>query len=287
MINRLVMVPLVLALTAAGCGAAAAGDESSAPGAPRFSHPTGPRDVVLRVSTGGGFVPSEVTLATVPEFTLYGDGNVIVPGAVMAIYPGPAMLPLQSFRLSERRVQALLGAASRAGLLDERPVDYGDMGSVGITDMPTTTVTFNVDGKQVRHDAYGLSADVTGGRLSPRQREARRALSRFVGALPHGSSASQYTPSAIAVHVGPFRGERLPGAVPIVWPLDSNLAREGKRVSDGLPYRCFTVTGDDTATLLAALRNANDQTQWLARPGRHRTFGLVLRPLLPDEHGCN
>ncbi|MDX6534384.1 MAG: hypothetical protein QOF68_2128 [Gaiellales bacterium] len=286
-INRLFPVFVSLAaLAAAGCGAATSTGAGSSPTTPGLTYPTGSRDVVLRVSTGGGYVPSEVAMTTVPEFTLYGDGTVIVPGAVMAIYPGPAMSPLMTFKLSEEEVQALLASADRSGLLDGRPVDYGDMGSVGVSDMPTTTVTLNADGKQVKRDAYALSADATGDRLTPAQREARIALSRFVQSLPQGSSPQPYTPSAIAVNIGPFNGERMPDATPMVWPLEGDLASDGKRVSSGLPYRCLAVTGEDTRTLLETLSGANDQTEWLAQPAGDDTFRLVVRPVLPDENGC-
>ena len=48
--------------------------------APAIGHPTGATDVVVRVSTGGGFVPVQVNLRALPSFTLYGDGTVVVPG---------------------------------------------------------------------------------------------------------------------------------------------------------------------------------------------------------------
>ncbi len=52
-----------------------------------ITHPTGSADVVLRVSTGGGFVPIEYNYTMTPEFTLYGDGRVIVTGPITAQYP--------------------------------------------------------------------------------------------------------------------------------------------------------------------------------------------------------
>jgi hypothetical protein len=245
----------------------------------------GASDVVLRVSTGGGFVPVEVNLRELPEFTLYGDGTVIVPGAVAAIYPGPAVMPLNTFRLSEEQVQELLARADRAGLL-QRGIDYGDMGSVGVSDMPTTTVVLNADGKQVRHDAYALSPQASGGRLTAAQRDARSALSQFIAALPQGASAAAYAPSALTVNVSPFRGERQPGSEPRIWPLASDLATEGQKVTEGLDYRCFAVTGADAPRLLQSLSDANELTEWVAAPDGGQAFQLVVRPMLPDEQAC-
>jgi hypothetical protein len=287
--RHLAIVPAVLvALFAAGCGpAGASGAGSSSGNATDISHPSGARDIVVRVSTAGGFVAPATTFRTVPEFTLYGDGTVIVPGAVAAIYPGPALDPLNTFKLSEQQVQALLTKARDAGLLEGGPVDYGDMGSVGITDMPTTTVVLNAGGTQVKAEAYALSAGAMGGGLTAAHATARRALAGFVAGLPNGSSAGGYTPSALAVYAGPFEGEPQIDATPMVWPLQTDLATTGAKVSEGLPYRCIAVTGGDAETLLTELGSANDQTQWLAHPDSNRTFGLIIRPLLPDETPCS
>lgn len=284
--TRSALISIVLVtLVTAGCGPAGSVDEGTSTPAPqRISHPTGASDVVLRVRTGGGFVPLEVSMRELPEFTLYGDGTVIVPGAVAAIYPGPAIPPLNTFRLSEEQVQQVLLRARRAGLLEAAQIDYGDMGSVGVSDMPTTSAVINADGRRVRHDAYALGA--AGGRLTPAQRQARTALSEFLAALPHDPSAQEYAPSALMVNVAPFTGERQPGSTPMVWPLGGDLATEGTALSDGLPYRCVAVTGADAEVLLSSLRTANEQTEWLAREGGNRAFRLVVRPMLPDEQAC-
>ena len=57
-----------------------------------------------------------------------------------------------------------------------------------------------------------------------------------------------------------------------MWPLASNLATAGKRVSSGLEYRCIVVGGAGVEKLTATLRKANEQSRWAARPGAN---GLV------------
>src|SRR5690242_907334 len=94
------------------------------------AHPTSGAKVVVRVTTGGGFVSPQTNLRLLPSFTLYGDGTVIVPAAVRQIFPGPAITPLLRRHLSELQVQALLRRARAAGLLVPGPVDYGDMSAV-------------------------------------------------------------------------------------------------------------------------------------------------------------
>jgi hypothetical protein len=277
---------LITALVLGCAFAAASVAAETRPAQAAVSHPTGANEVVLRVSSGGGFVPVQVNLRAMPSFTLYGDGTVIVPGPVIQIYPGPAVSPLVRSKLGERQVQALLVRARRAGLLAPRTIDYGDMGTIGIADAPTTTLVVNAAGRHIERQAYALGITAQGGRISPAQAKARQALARFIARLPQGVSGARYSPHAIAAYVGPFRGQGQPGARRIVWPLGSNLATAGKRVSSGLEYRCILVGGDSVKRLSATLRKANELSRWIARPGATVAYMVVARPLLPDERRC-
>lgn len=280
---RLVLLTPVLLVVALSVGAGVA---ASHPQQAAISHPTGAAKVVLRVSSGGGFVPVQFNLRAMPSFTLYGNGTVIVPGPVIQIYPGPAVTPLVRSKLSERQVQALLLRARRAGLLGPRAIDYGDMGTVGISDAPTTTLIVNAAGRHIKRQAYALGITTQSGRLTPAQAKARQALARFIARLPQGVSGASYAPHAIAAYVGPFRGQAQPGGRRVVWPLESNLATAGKPVSSGLEYRCILVGGAGAKKLTAALRKANELSRWIARPGATVAYQLVARPLLPDERRC-
>jgi hypothetical protein len=261
---------------------AAAGAASTRPERAEIGHPTSATRIVLRISSGGGFVPVQSNLRALPSFTLYGDGTVIVPGVITQMYPGPAIYPLVRSKLRESQVQALLRRAVRAGLLVRGPIDYG---TVGVTDMPTTTVLLNAGGKQVKRQAYALGA--TGGSPLPaRQARARQALTRFIAALPHGVAGAHYAPRALAVYVAPSDGQVQPGSTPVVWPLRRNLATAGKPMPSGLNYRCISVGGADARMLLATLRNANEVSRWSMRASPGKSYQLIARPLLPDEADC-
>ena len=184
-------------------------------------------------------------------------------------------------------MQALLRRAQAAGLLARGAIDYGDMGSVGVSDMPTTTLIVNARGRQVKRAAYALGVTGHGGRMTAAQTRARSALARFIAQLPHGLRGARYAPHAIAAYVGPFPGAPPTGSARVRWPLASNLASAGKPVSSGLAYRCITVGGKDARTLLAVLRTANDQSRWIARPGATAVYQLIARPLLPDQRDCS
>jgi hypothetical protein len=207
---------------------------------------------------------------------------------VTQIFPGPAIYPLVRSRLREAQVQALLRRAQAAGLLAARAVDFGGMGAVGVSDMPTTTLTVNARGRGVRLSAYALSASPGGGRLSPAQSRARKALARFIAQLPNGTAGKVYAPHAIAIYVGPYRGQGQSGAARVRWPLASNLATAGTSPPSAAGYRCITVRGVAAVkTLLATLRKANEQSRWVARAGAARSFQLIARPLLPDQRDCS
>jgi hypothetical protein len=247
-----------------------------------IAHPTGLNQVVIRTSTGGGFVAPQASLGAVPSFTLYGDGTIVTPGVVPQISPGPAIRPLLRRHISERRVQALLRGAKQAGLLAAGTIDYGNMGSVGISDAPTTTLILHAAGRRVTRQAYALGVT---GRTTPAQAKARSALSRFIATLPQGPAGARYIPNALVVFVTPSTGSGQPGSGPITWPLSSDLATAGTSISSGLGYRCITVSGANARTLLATLRTANDQSSWKASGSAGR-YALIARPLLPDERNC-
>lgn len=277
----LLLTSLLLAAATSMAGTAGASDRQAA----AIGHPRGASQVVLRVNSGGGFVPVEFNLRALPAFTLYGDGTVIVPGVQIQIYPGPALSPLTRSKLSEAQVQELLRRAKAAGLLARGRIDYGDMGSIGISDAPTTTLIVNAGGRHVRRDAYALGIDAPSGRLSPAQAKARRALATFVARLPKGLSGGRYTPRGLAVYAGRFRGQAQKGAKPIVWPLKRSLATAGK-LAGGLGYRCMSVTGKPAQILLATLRKANEQSQWTASATTSSTYQVIARPLLPGQRAC-
>jgi hypothetical protein len=256
------------------------------PAAAAIPHPARATDVVIRVETGGGFVALSANLSRLPSFTLYGDGTLLVPGAVPQISPGPAISPLLRRHLGERQVQLLLRRARGAGLLTPGTIDYGDMGSIGVADAPSTTVSLNAAGRHVVREAYALGITAGNGRLSRAQTAARLALSRFIAGLPGGPRGARYVPLRVAVYVTPARGQAQPGATTVAWPLEGDLATAGTPLSSGLDMRCITVAGPATRTLLATLRTANDASRWKARGGATGSYTLIARPLLPDERSC-
>jgi hypothetical protein len=258
-------------------------DGTTAPsGADGREHPTGADEFVVRVFAGGGFVPVQFHLTTSPSYTLLGDGTVVEPGAVTAIYPGPALTPLHARHIDEAAIQEILQRADDAGLL-EGEIDYGEP---GITDVETTTVTINVDGEQHVQSAYALGFDDEegGGNLTEEQREARQALRGFIESLAATDqpASEDYVPSeVIAYTLGIAEPDADVPQEPQDWPIATLPARESAET----PFACVTITGDETTTLLAALAGANQATPWVV-PGVAEPLSIVFRAVVPGDEPC-
>lgn len=265
---------------------------------------------VLQVHSAGGFVMPGYDFAAVPTLTVYEDGRAITHGPQILIFPGPLLPNLLVAELTEDDVAAIVEAARDAGLLGEAP----DYGQPPVADVPTTYVTLTVDGETYVHAANALgmgdgtdagagegivgaddgAADdgAAGGSdemgqpqdigLTPEQVEARTVLNDFLaevnGIVPTGDG-EPYDITAFAVDGRPADGgapadpEFAPQVVP--WLLTSVALAD----LDG----CVVVDGDDAATLLGTLRDANQLTQF---DEGGTTYEVWFRPLLPHETEC-
>ncbi|HZP89633.1 MAG TPA: hypothetical protein VFC04_01405 [Actinomycetota bacterium] len=280
--HRTRLCAAILALAVAS-GACARGTVSGRSGG--LEHPAG-GSLVLRVETGGGFIAPQSTLGQVPEFSLFGDGRIITPGAQPAIYPGPALPNLLVQQVNEDGIQAILEGAREAGLLG--PDARYD--APCISDQATTTFTVVADGRTHVVSAYALGNDSCNGQdAGARARLAtfRARLGDLASWLPRGSIGQQsaYEPTEMRIYVQPLvpsAGQTLEQQ-PIDWPLAQPLATFGTPDPTLPELRCGVVRGDDLTALLPDARRANQLTPW--RSGGSE-YSLVFRPLLPDEHGC-
>src|SRR4051812_30258600 len=122
-----------------------------------LQHPTGARDVVLRLEESGGFMPVEFMATSAPSFTLYGDGTVVFRDATAT--PPQASdtvvrsVPFMTARLNEEAIQALLNEALGPGALAIAKGPYMGNGA----DIPTTTFTVSIGGQTKSVSVSGLS----------------------------------------------------------------------------------------------------------------------------------
>jgi len=297
--RRLILPFFLFSLSLAACGGLGDGDDPG-PGdnpthQPGIDHATGPDQLVLRIDSGGGFVPAEFLLTDLPDLSLLGDGRLVVLGPQIEIYPGPALPNLQVRQLTEEGVQALLEAAREAGLFG--PDAHYD--NQCVADVPTTTFTLVAEGKTHVISAYALGfGDVDEDETCVgADAAARRKLAEFQELafgldtwLPEGSVGPEheFAFDELRLFVEPASvdsvgdGDIEPTVVD--WPLDTPLAHFGEPTPDApAGERCGTVSGANLDALMPDLLDANQLTLW---DSGGQTYRVFLRPLLPDESGC-
>jgi hypothetical protein len=256
-----------------------------------LGHPTGPNELVIRVSSGGGLAGPAPAAQSIPSFSLYGDGRVILQGAQIELFPPPALPPVIQMKLTPEAVDLLLAAARSAGLTGpDRTFDLP-------TIMDATTTVFVVVTDAGRHttSAYALhEASGFQDQMPNDERAARAALIRFegqLGDLPNilGSQnvgqQQPYTPTGMRIFPRVAQGPIDPGLPPQIraWPL-ADLATFGEPwPGPEAVTRCGVVEGTDLDTLLPLLRESTSITRWVSKGV---AYELALRPLLPDESGC-
>lgn len=263
----------------------------SAVGAAPTGKPVKSDKVVFRVTSEGGFVMTETMLGRLPLVVVYADGRVITQGPQIAVYPGPLMPNLVEHTLSEDALARLIELAREKGLLKTVQYDLP-----GIADAPDTVLEINLDGKSYRVSAYALAEAVDleqSAGLDPADVEGRRALREFIDALA-GMPAEDFVDDehplaieALRIYAGKavtVPNSELPGEQPAVdWPL-GDLATAGDAVENSpIDVRCQVVEGEDLATTLPLLQQANS-LQTFRSEGEH--YSLIVRPLLPGETGC-
>lgn len=268
--------------TTVGAGDAGGGPTTTAPGA--AADPPAAVGLVLQITTGGGFLPPELSFATLPQLTLYADGRVVVPGPTTLEYPGAALPNLLTGTVAADDVRAAVAAARAAGV-----ADAPDLGRPPVADAPTTTFVLVDGGTTYRAEAYALDIDLDGGPgLAPAQRQGRQRLRDLVAESERlGAAATEpYRAAAVSVLVRPHAGvdrgeppvEPEPGEA--AWPL-GDLATGGREQFGG---RCLGFTGADAELALAAAAEARSNTRW--RSGAE-AWALTFRPELPGTEPCS
>jgi hypothetical protein len=188
----LVLLPALVGLAACGSETVDATDTTAAGGA--ISYPTAGNQPVVRLTSGGGFVPEGADFRTPAELVIEGDGSVFRPGAQIEIYPAPLLPAVTVAPLDPEGMQIVLEAAEQAGLLAPAP-DYDGGASALVADAPTTVLEIQADGQTYRHEAYALGFEDDTAQQSSAT-EARSNLNDFVNQL-------RDLPTMVGDHLGP------------------------------------------------------------------------------------
>lgn len=266
----LAAVAALLVLSACGQDTQVGDDEQPEPTETGIAHPSGADDVVVRITTGGGYTDVHHSFTTQPTVLITGDGRIFSPGVMPAVYPGPLVAPVGVGRLSEEQVQGVLEAARAAGLLEAAP-DYAEEQPLH-TDDATTTVLIQADGEAFEHSAYALGSQVE-------ESGARKTLLEFIEEVSadYASAGEEvFTPEQVAVLPQAQRPRHL-------YQLEGSpdMRRWPQAAGKLQTMRCVVV---DDPELIAEFNEANQLTFY--RSGG-KTFALAVRPMLPGDPGCD
>jgi hypothetical protein len=224
-------------------------------------------------------LPPWMTLEFYPSVALYGDGRMIMEGAQIELYPGPALPNLQVLRISQRGVGQVLGWAAEAGL-------HGEDRQLGEPLLDAGVTQFTI----VRPEGAHRTTVTNMG-------EGTVEIAAAAQFLELMQNLRQWLPDDIAAEEAPYEWTRLrvvsspadpttiddPQLVSeMEWPLD-DLATLGKSLSEPAQYRCFIVDGADLALLRPLLADANELTVWNSGG---TAYQLRLHPQLPDDEDC-
>lgn len=259
-----------------------------------IAHPDGD-ELVFGIEHRGGFMPVDFAFATVPAFTLLGDGRVIVPGAQIDLFPGPALPALNVRRLTEEGMQAVLRDIAAGGQFAADAEWRGAQNFVA--DAADTVLTLQAADREVTVVVYGLGTVIPGDNppgMEAAELAAHQALSALVDRLTGldvslAASAwadadwQPYQPQAMRLLVRNADGdEPEPGLENqlVEWPMAGDPAAFGEPSAFPEQARCGVVTGADAEAWLDALSQANQLTRFTAADHR---YAVSARPLLPHE----
>jgi hypothetical protein len=271
-----VLLVLPLLLVAAACGDDADRADTGGDPTSTTAHGAGlPDGVAIRISVGGGYSPQGLDFAAVPTVVLR-DGTVLTGGATTMQFPGPALNPVSTGRLGASAVRELLAAAKAAHLDQAR-----DYGTPGVTDMASTTIEVELDGRAYVASVYALGFDADeGSGVTDEQRRARDEASGFVQQVATAASdaaTDTYVPTTYQVQAfeagegAMAEGEPQPNELD--WPLAQPL----------VAGRCSEVAGADAEALARALDQATSITRWHSGG---QVFTLAVKTVLPGTGPC-
>ena len=274
------MIAFGLLVTA--CGAGEVGSPTTDSGTtPTTTGPLEPPVTaypLLTIAYEGGFVPVEWALRQMPHFVLMSDGTVYSQGAIPAIYPGPALIPIFAGQIDPddlARIQELIDEAGLPEVVDE----LNDKAMLTVADAPNTVFTFvDESGDTHRFSVYALGMD--GVSYDDPRVEVLEELDRYANqSATEIDDQKPYTAAAVDVFVADRELSVDPEFVNTAdWPLDVTF----EEMSEGAAgFRCVNLEGSEAASFLAVYAEANDATTFVTPDGSEYT--LVARPILPGQ----
>jgi hypothetical protein len=264
-------------------------------------------ELLLKVTSEGGFINPVASLNALPLVEVYSDGRILTPAAADSIAPAPLLPAVDVRDVGPAGAAAIRQAIQGAGL--DRPA-VGGPGIPGDSGSDTFAVTIDGQTTETRLSGNGpglggpgvggpggpgvgpeASADGSADPAAAERAAAFDLLARLSDpGQPWGGSAApstRYVPSGFRVFAAPGAPATDPATArpPVDWPLATPLDQFGSTAQPdrGIAgLRQGAVIGADAAALAPVVAAATDSTAF--RSGG-APWTLYVRPLLPDELG--
>lgn len=279
--KRAITLVAVLGLTLAACGGADAtgttipttGPTSTTEGSDQDA---GSSEVLLTLTSEGGFAPVEFNLDRMPRYVLLADGTLIYQGPVPAIFPGPLVPNVQVTELGPVQMDEILQLVEEMGLpeIDEL---IDDSNADMVADATTEFITYFDENGSHRLGIYALG--ITEGTGSTERILANELVQVLDEATATGESRP-YQAERLQVAAGPaLEFDEVDGGVE-TWPLDIGFADMPEWA---MGWHCVEVEGERVASLLEVFSGASQATRW---DTGDEELTIKARPLLPGETAC-
>lgn len=271
--NHLALI-VAASLTVSACSAAEVTVSTvEQPGSP--AEPT----ALVQIRSEGGFAPLELLLANGPSYTVMSDGELILPGAVEEIYPGPLIPPYWVEHLSDDDMGLIMDLV-REIRLPQMVDETDDSAASYVADATTEVITYWDENGAHRYSVYALG--ISANPLNPDEpadprTEAFRQLFEMLGGLAPGDS-TPYRPESVRVIAGLSTLGTDPEFVDVRdWPFSDDTPDTWSRLDQNWSCKAFGTE------ILDQFSDAKQTTTWSLRDDEYQ---LLVRPLLPGEPDC-
>jgi hypothetical protein len=224
---------------------------------------------ILSATFLGGFAPQGYDIGQSAQYLVTSDRILYRPGAVIAIFPGPALYPLTQELLTKKEIANLDKLAKTAGL-QSKAVNWGNPPTA---DVPTLTLTWR--GKSHSIPSFGVGEES----LTKGQRASRAAVGKLLKSLdrPYGKLV---TPTAVViVPFGVREGDSsIDGVKPTLvdWPA-------GVTPLGDFGGGCRVLEGAEGIAAAQFISKQNSITQY--RSGG-QLYRIAARIFIPGDRGC-
>jgi hypothetical protein len=271
----------VLGLALAACGGDDATETTIPTTGPTSTAGDSPQnvsnsDVLLTITSEGGFVPVEFNLDRMPRYVLLADGTLFYQGPVPAIFPGPLLPNVQVTEVTATQMDEILQLVEEMGLpeIDEF---IDDSNAEMVADATTEFITYYDDNGTHRLGIYALGITEGGGSTE------RILANELIEVLEEATATGESRPYAadrLQAAAGPALGfEEVEGRVE-PWPLEVDFSEMPEWA---IGWRCVEIEGAEVGELLEVFADTNQATRWNTGDDE---LTIKARPLLPGEDAC-